>query len=208
MNPSGYRVRRATLDDIGPLRALWEAMRFPVATLEKRLTEFQVAEDSEGKIVGALGFQITGRQARIHSETFDDFSLAEPLRPLLFTRLQGLAANHGVVRLWTQESAPFWTHNGFQRPAASVMERFPAEWDRASAEWLTLQLKDEEAITSLEKEFAMFMESEKQRSARTLDQARTLKKVVTWLVCLVAIAIFAAAAYIFFTRRGLVLPAP
>lgn len=208
MNPSGYRVRRATLDDIGRLRALWEAMRFPVAALEKRLTEFQVAEDHEGKISGVIGFQITGRQARIHSESFDDFSLAEPLRPLLFNRLQGLAANHGIVRLWTQESAPFWTHNGFQRPTASAMERFPAEWDRASALWLTLQLKDEEAITSLEKEFAVFMESEKQRSARTLDQARTLKKVVTWLAFLLAIAVFAAAAYVYFTRRGVALPPP
>jgi N-acetylglutamate synthase-like GNAT family acetyltransferase len=208
MNPSGYRVRRATLDDIGALRALWEAMRFSAGDLEKRLTEFQVAEDQEGNILGALGFQITGRQARIHSESFGDFSLAEPLRPLLFNRIQGLASNHGIVRLWTQESAPFWTQNGFQRPAASAMERFPAGWDRASAEWLTLQLKDEDAITSLEKEFALFMESEKQRSARALDQARTLKMIVTILAFLMAIAVFAAAAYVFFTRRGVALPPP
>lgn len=196
------------MDDIGALRALWEAMRFSAGDLEKRLTEFQVAEDQEGNILGALGFQITGRQARIHSESFGDFSLAEPLRPMLFNRIQGLAANHGIVRLWTQEGAPFWTHNGFQRPTASAFERFPAGWDRASAEWLTLQLKDEEAITSLEKEFALFMESEKQRSARVLDQARTLKVIVTVIAFLVAIAVFAAAAYVFFTRRGVALPLP
>jgi type IV secretory pathway component VirB8 len=67
--------------------------------------------------------------------------------------------------------------------------------------WLTLQLKDEEVIASVDKEFAMFMESEKQRSARALDQARTLKKVITVLACIVALAILALAAWLYFVRK-------
>ena len=56
MNGSTYRIRRATLDDLDALRPLWESMRLPVADLERRLIEFQVAESPEGKIVGAIGF--------------------------------------------------------------------------------------------------------------------------------------------------------
>ena len=62
MNSSNYRVRRATLDDITQLTALWQTMRFPVEELGKRITEFQVAENAEGKLLGAVGLQIAERQ--------------------------------------------------------------------------------------------------------------------------------------------------
>src|SRR6266705_3800938 len=68
MNPSDYRVRRATLDDIGILKRLCETMRFPAGDLERRLTEFQVIEGPDGKVMGALGSPIAERQAGIHSE--------------------------------------------------------------------------------------------------------------------------------------------
>jgi hypothetical protein len=95
MNPSDFRVRRATLDDIGALRALWESMRYPTGDLERRLTEFQVVEGPGGEVVGALGFQIIERQARIHSEAFTDFAIADSMRPVFLKRIQSLAMNHG-----------------------------------------------------------------------------------------------------------------
>ena len=162
MNPSDYRVRRATLDDIGALKALWQTMRFSAGDLEKRLTEFQVVEGPENKVVGALGFQMAERQGQIHSETFADFAIADAMRPLLWTRVRSLATNHGIFRLWTRECAPFWTQTGFQPANDKTIQRLPAAWNDSSATWLTLPLKDEDAIASLEKEFAMFMESEKQ----------------------------------------------
>src|SRR5436190_18984508 len=121
MNGSNYRVRRATLDDLGALRPLWEAMRLPVAELEKRLIEFQVAESSEGKIVGAIGFQAEGRYGRIHSEAFSDFGATDLVRPLFWERIQTLARNHGIVRVWTREQVPFWKQQGFQSAPADVL---------------------------------------------------------------------------------------
>lgn len=208
MNPSDYRVRRATLDDIVALKGLWQIMRFAGGELEKRLTEFQIVEAPDNKVVGALGFQMTERQGRIHSETFEDFAIADAMRPQLWARIQSLAMNHGIFRLWTQERAPFWTQTGFQPVNDKIIKRLPAAWNDSSSSWLSLQLKDEEAIASLEKEFAMFMESEKQRSAHALGQARTLKTIVTIVAFLVAVAVFAAAAYVYFLRKSGASPTP
>jgi N-acetylglutamate synthase-like GNAT family acetyltransferase len=202
MNPSDYRVRRATLDDIGALKSLWESMRYPAEDLERRLTEFQVIEGLGEKILGAIGFQITERQACIHSEAFTDFSIADSVRPVFLKRIQSLAMNHGVLRLWTREQAPFWTHYGFQPANASALEKLPSSWDRKAPDWLTLQMKDEEAIASVDKEFAMFVASEKARTAEAFAQAKKLKLIATVIVCIIALGAVAAAAYIYFARRS------
>src|SRR5215470_4660319 len=99
MTLSNYRVRRATLDDIGQLMSLWQSMRLPADDLAKRITEFQVAESSDQKLVGAIGLQIMDRQGRLHSEAFTDFALADSLRPQLWERLQSVATNNGLIRL-------------------------------------------------------------------------------------------------------------
>src|SRR5436190_13518293 len=44
MTSPNYRVRRATLDDIGQLATLWHSMKLPAEDLGRRITEFQVAE--------------------------------------------------------------------------------------------------------------------------------------------------------------------
>jgi N-acetylglutamate synthase-like GNAT family acetyltransferase len=202
MNPSDYRVRRATLDDISALKALWESMRYPAGDLEKRLTEFQVVEGPDGQVMGALGFQIAVRQARIHNEAFTDFAIADSVRPVFLKRIRSLAMNHGVIRLWTREHAPFWTHYGFQPAGAAALEKLPSAWDRSAPDWLTFQMKDEEAIASVDKEFALFMASEKQRTAQALAHGKKLKLIVTVIAFILALSIFAAAAYIYFKRRG------
>src|SRR5690349_21247648 len=107
MSPAQHSLRRATVDDLPALRALWDSMKFSVPDLEKRLTEFQLAMNAEGKMVGAIGFEMQQRHGRIHSEAYSDFSAADIVRPMLWTRLQSLCSNHGVLRLWTQEISPF-----------------------------------------------------------------------------------------------------
>src|SRR6185369_9545744 len=87
MTVSNYRVRRATLDDISQITAIWKSLSFPAEDLVRRVTEFQLAESADGKVVGAIGLQIAGQQGRIHSEGFSDFALAEQLRPLQWDRL-------------------------------------------------------------------------------------------------------------------------
>ncbi len=187
MTSPPYRVRRATLDDIGALMSLWQSMHFPAEELAKRITEFQVAESAEGVVVGGVGLQIVERQGRIHSEGFTDFALADQLRPMLWERLQNLATNQGLLRVWTQETAPFWNHCGLVRAAGEVLELLPAVWRDLRPAWLTLKLREDvEEIIKVDKEFAMFMESERARTQRVLRHGRVIKIVAS----LIALAIF------------------
>ncbi|MBP9901269.1 MAG: hypothetical protein V9H26_03135 [Verrucomicrobiota bacterium] len=200
MSSPVYRARRAHLDDLPALKALWEAMRFPGADLEKHLTDFQVVHEANHPIVGAVGFQMAQRHGRIHSEAFSDFGITDQARPLLWARIQTLCTNHGIHRVWTQEHVPFWIQNGFQPAAPTLLEKLPEAWDRAQPGWLTLQLRDEQAIASLDKEFAMFVESEKGRSAEALGQARALKSLLLGLTALIILALAVGAIYVFVTR--------
>ena len=197
MTLTNYRVRRATLDDVGQLTALWKSMRFQADDLAKRITEFQVAESADGTVVGAVGLQISERQGRLHSEAFTDFSLADRLRPQLWERVQAIATNHGLVRLWTQEQAPFWSHCGLAKADPEAMEKRPVPWRSLSGEWLTLKLKEDiEEVISADKEFAMFMEAERQRTARTFQQARVLKFIATLIAISVLFLVMAGAFFV------------
>jgi len=201
MNASNYRVRRATLDDIGSLTALWRSMHLPADSLSKGVTEFQVAESAEGQLLGAVGLQIAERQGRVHSEAFSDFALADQLRPLLWERLRAVATNHGLLRLWTLEQAPFWTHCGLDRADAETLGGLPAAWRGPSSGWRTLKLKEDlETITSLDQELKLFMESEKQRTARAFQQARVLKIIAT-LIAFAVLALVLAGAFIVLRRN-------
>ena len=180
MSSPKYRVRRATLDDLDQLMNLWHAMNHPVEDLPRRVTEFQVVEDENGKLIAAVGLQIAQKHGRIHSESFADFEVADQLRPLIWDRVRSVAGNHGLLRVWTQEKAPFWNHCGLVRAEEEMLEKLPILWRGPSAPWLTLKLKDDvETVISLDKEFALFMQSEKQRTEQVFRQARTLKTIAT-----------------------------
>lgn len=208
MSSSNYRVRRATVEDLGPLKNLWESLRIPALDLDKRLTEFQVVENAEGKVLGGVGLQIVGRHACLHSEAFADFGHADELRQLLWTRVQSLIQNHGIARLWTREQAPFWKQMGLQPATAETMQRMPANWDKNASGWLTLQLKSDEAVISIDKEFELFVQSEKMSSEQTMDQARKLKMFLLGVTLLISFAFIAAAVYLLLTRKSAGLPAP
>jgi N-acetylglutamate synthase-like GNAT family acetyltransferase len=205
MSASSLRIRRATTDDFHSLQALWQSMHFPADELKRRLTEFQVVETADGQVAGAIGLEITGRHGRLHSEGYTDFSVADAARELFWERVQGIAANHGVLRLWTQETTPFWGRWGFQPATAEDLERLPDEWKRAEGPWLTFQLKDEAALAAAEKELAVFRESEKRRMAETLNQARSMMTIIKVGAFLVA-AILIGIALVMLMRR--MLPAP
>ena len=191
MTSPNAKIRRATLDDVTQLTELWKSMRFAPEDLARRITEFQVAEGADGLIAGAVGLNITKRQGRIHSEGFTDFGLADELRPLLWERLQSVATNHGLLRLWTQETAPFWSHCGMVKTDPEALSKMPEEWRGSEANWLTLKLKDDvEEVISADREFARFMESERQRTQRALQHAKVLKAIAV----LVALAVFGIVA--------------
>ena len=201
MTSPKYRVRRATLDDIGPLTSLWQSMKLPAEELARRITEFQLAEDPDGKILGAVGLQITTRHGRIHSEAFTDFALADHVRPLLWDRIHSVAKNHGLLRLWTQEHAPFWNHCGLLKPDADALEKLPPVWRNTEPNWLTLKLREDVAeVISADQEFALFMQAEKARTERAFQHARILKAIAT-LIALIVLGIVVAGA-VFVLRKN------
>ena len=213
MNPQNLRVRRATVDDIATLRQTWEAMRFSPDDLEKRLTEFQVVENAAGEVVGAMGIQLSGQHALLHSEGYSDFGVADAARQLFWERIQTLASNHGVFRIWTQEQSPFWKHLGFQPPTAEISSRLPDGWknesdgglgapERREGDWLTYRLKDEEAIAAaLEKEFAPFMAGEKSETEKISEKARMINTFITIAGFAIGIIGFGIAIYLFINRN-------
>jgi hypothetical protein len=204
VSSSNYRVRRATLDDIGQLTVLWQSMYYPTEELARRVTEFQVAEGPDGQVLGALGLQIAERQGRVHSEAFSDFALSEHLRPLLWDRVQAVATNHGLLRVWTQEQAPFWNHCGLLKADAEALEKLPAMWRGPSSAWLTLKLKDDmETVISLDKEFAVFMQSEKQRTEQVFRRAKALKTFATVVAFVLLILVVGWGVSLFLRNPGL-----
>jgi N-acetylglutamate synthase-like GNAT family acetyltransferase len=205
MNLSAIRIRRATTDDFQSLKSLWNSMRFPAGELEKRLTEFQVVEAADGQIVGAIGVQIIRQHALLHSEGYTDFAVADAARQLFWERIQTITAHHGVFRLWTQENSPFWVRWGFQPATLELLERLPDEWKPSEGKWLTIQLKNEEAIAALDKELEAFRESGKKRAAETVDQARSVIKTIT-IILLILAAVLIGIALVMLFRRVLSLP--
>jgi N-acetylglutamate synthase-like GNAT family acetyltransferase len=203
MSDPTYRVRRANVDDVAQLGPLLKATLLPAAELEKRFTEFQVVEDQEGKLVGALGMQIAGKHGNIHSESYTDFGLSDQLRPMLWERLQNVATNHGLVRLWTEETAPFWKQAGFRVGDEQSVKVFPSAFGSVDRPWLTLKLKEDvDNLVSLDKEFARFMEAEKARTEEMFAQAKMLKGIA-WVVAIVfALFVLGASFYMFRQMRA------
>lgn len=200
------RVRRATIEDLEALRPLWISMHLPVAELEPRLTEFQVVENAEGKLVGGLGIQFAERSGRLHSEAFTDFAIADNARELLWNRIQTLASNHGILRVWTEENTPFWSRLGFKPADEDSLKKLPDTWKTPETLWLTLQLKDEAAIASVEKELAMFMAAEKRNSDRVFEQAKVVKMLATALALLLAFFVLGAVIYMLIRKPQLLHP--
>lgn len=207
MNQRNFCVRRATLEDLSALLQLWSSMRFDADALAKRATEFQVAEDSSKIVVGAVGLQILAKQGYIHSEAFTDFSVADQIRPLLLERIRTLATNHGLIRLWTRESAPFWRRSGLEQADGQTLEKLPADWKNLGSGWLTLKLKEDvEDVLSGNAEFALFAEAEKRRTKKTLEQAGLVKGIAMGIAILLLVGVVIAAIYLLRRNPNLTLP--
>jgi N-acetylglutamate synthase-like GNAT family acetyltransferase len=198
MQSPQLRVRRATVEDLAALRAIWSSMRLSPDSLEARLTEFQVVE-RDGHVLGAIGFQILRTAALLHSEGYSDFSVADAARQLFWDRIQTLATSYGIFRLWTQENSPFWLRWGFQRADVEALARLPEEWKSSPEKWFTLELKNEAVINAaLKTQFAGYLASENKSAEETQARAKLIMNVLTvfcfliFVVCLVVIGMLVA----------------
>ncbi len=172
-------------------------MRLPADELEKRLKEFQVVENAGGTVLGAVGIQFSKQHALLFGEGFSDFAVADAARQLFWERIQSLAANHGVFRIWTREDSPFWKRWGFHPADAEILSRLPEEWKTSEGGWFTLELKNEEAVTAaLQSKFAGFMDAEKEQTARVAAKARVLRNIIIVVGFTIGILGIAIAAYL------------
>lgn len=202
MIPTGYQVRRATVEDLPELCRLWEEAMLPVADLEKRFREFQVVTDDAGMFLGALGLFILGNQAKLHSEVFANPTREDECRDALWERVVALGHNHGLVKVWTQEDAPFWHHLGFRPATEDHLQQIPAAFTEPQGKWHILFLRDEStAQKAVEQEFALFMMNQKQENSRLMERAKMIKYFATALVLVVAAIVFTMALVLFIKRR-------
>ncbi|MGA4645550.1 hypothetical protein [Limisphaera sp. 4302-co] len=201
------RVRRATVDDLPQLRALWQAQLPDASGLERRVTEFQVVESPEGRVLAAVALTMHEGHGLIHSEVFADFADADRYRALLWERLEQVARNHGLYRVWTREEAPFWARCGLQLAGEPQLDRLPEIWRSLKGRWLTLQLREPppEGL-SIEKEFELYMQAERRRTEALLERARWIKRIATLVAIILAGMVLMAVWYLLQRRTGLVPP--
>ncbi len=186
------------------LAELWTAAKLPSQDLEKQLTQFQVAEDAEGKLVAAIALHIEASNGKIHSEAFVDFGLTDTLRPALWERLQVVAQNHGLFRLWTEETAPWWKKDaGFTAPSEEILQKIPQVYGPRHAAWLTLRLKDEGADPALlDKEIAMFKEAERLARERLVYRGKVIKFIGTAISVLLFLSAVCLLFWVLRHRKG------
>jgi len=198
------QVRRATVDDIQKLIALWKQEQLPWEELEKRFKEFQVVESENGELLAALGLQIAGTEGRLHNETFAHPEQSDALRERLWERAQVLAKNHGLVRIWTQLSTPFWRSTTLQPANAELLTKLPASFGGASEPWTYLQLKDDVAPSlSADQEFLLFQEAEREQTQRLFQRAKILRVIAAVTAITVFILVIIWAVSFFRVQSGM-----
>lgn len=196
MNASEYHARRATIEDLPTLQFLWGNMGLPGLELQHRLTEFQLLVNREGGLLGAWGFEHAGREGRIHSEVFSDFGFADHFRPLLWERVQMLALNHSVTRVWTQETAPFYTHNGFQEATVSEVGELPPAWQAMPGRWRWLRVREDFNPAAVEQQMAALFAPERAQTAALARRAQSLRHLATFLAVAFALFVIGTAIYL------------
>ena len=193
MSLAQFQARRATLDDLSGLRQLWQNSGVYDRSLEKRLTEFQVVKDLKGTIVGCLGFQIAARQGKVDHCLCRKPEIKDSAHFLLWKRIQSLAQNHGLVRLWTQESDAFWTEHGFSEADDILRQKIPAEFGDSAEKWMTLQLRVEslDGLT-LEQHLELFQRSQKENTQKALARIRGVR----WFAGVAALVVLFALIWL------------
>ncbi len=82
--------------------------------------------------------------------------------------------------------------------------KLPAAWRGPASGWLTLKLRDDlDAVIAADKEFALFMATERQRTARALEYAKVLRSIAKFVAFVVMALAICAMLYLLFRNRQL-----
>jgi N-acetylglutamate synthase-like GNAT family acetyltransferase len=197
MTEQSFHFRRATLEDIDILRGLWQTALYPTQELEKRLTEFQIAEGLDGRLLGALGIGVLGEEAWIHHEAFTHPDTEAAIREVLWNRLKVLFGNQGVHRIWTCEKSEFWAQAGFRIATIEERPKFPPEFGSGGRTLTVFPLKDLKAERMIESKIIELQEVREEEAAHMEGRTRIIR-IVAW-----SLAGFLMVLLIYFTVRGL-----
>jgi len=189
-------IRRATLDDLPALRAFWK--QSGQVAQEKNLTEFQLALDEAGKILGAVALKISQNQGLVHSGVI---SLDAPpgIEDKLWERVQAASKNNGLYRLW--QKGDFFQTKGFQIAEAALREKLPPAFGEWNDRWQVMKLREETVLT-LEQELNLFAQAQQQSTARLMEQARWFK-VFAYILLLIFLGAILVAGILFMKRYPL-----
>jgi len=198
-----HTARRANLEDLPGLLSLWEKCHLPGTQLEKFLTEFQVVTSPEGQLIGAIGLQIDGDEALIHSEALESEVDDDECRLALWTRMQIVLRNQGVQRVWTLEDADYW-QGVFQpadpREAASLRAAFADP----TASWMMIRLLDDARVHKLVSEQVLLrggsLDGDREAFAETIRRARIFAYSIATVVILLLVTF---AVYLLVHREAL-----
>jgi N-acetylglutamate synthase-like GNAT family acetyltransferase len=182
-------ARRATVEDLPQLLALWRLEQLPAEALERRLTEFQVVSDNAGQVLAALGLQLVGVQGHLHSEAIARPELSDALRTLLWNRLQVIIQNHALERLWTQLNSVFWREHGFERATEEQLKLRPAAFPLNDQAWQVITLRAANAAAALEREFAEIKALQALEKERSQARVRWMKRAALGVTVVVFVIV-------------------
>lgn len=182
-------ARRATIDDLPSLQALWIEAGQPWEELEKFLGEFQVVADPDGSLIAASGLLVEGSEGLLHTETIAQRASeqADELRALLWRRLQIVARNQGVVRMWTAEESPYWATE-FSTASAAAVQGCSASFlaNDPQATWRIRELVDaNRAKQMVNEQMAIWAASRSQEREQFQRKTRLFMSVALVLVALI-----------------------
>jgi len=185
-------ARRANLEDLPALLALWEKSRLPGIQLEKFLTEFQIVANERGEVLASVGLQVDGPDALVHSEAVADAASpeAEAHRAALWTRMQIVLRNQGVSRVWTLEDDAYW-QSVFQPAKPGEIAALKSTFADPAASWLMIQLLDEARVNKLVNEQVILrggsLDGERQEFNETIRRARLIAYSITMIVIIILV---------------------
>jgi N-acetylglutamate synthase-like GNAT family acetyltransferase len=199
MTEFNLHFRRATLEDLDVLRGLWQTALYAPLELEKHLTEFQLVEGDDGRLLGALGIRISGEEAWIHHEAFTHPTTESAMRDALWHRLKIMFGNQGVHRVWTKEKADYWNSIGFRMPTSDERPKFPSELGTPDRSLKVFPLRDFKAEKIIEKKMIELQASRFEEEAQSERRTRIVR-IIAW-----SLAGFLMVLLAYFTIRGLMI---
>ena len=179
MSKPSFHLRRATLEDLELLRGLWQIALFSHSDLEKHLTEFQVIEGDDGRLLGAIGIRLRQENAWIHHAAFTRPHTGIALREILWDRLKSMFRQHGVHRVWISQSEDYWSAVGFRTPTTEERNSVPPPFETLEKTLKVFVLRDEKSQKIIERKM-LELQSLREEETAQLNHRTRLARIMAW----------------------------